>query len=387
MYHILTLNNIAAAGIAEFDAQKYQVSLETAQPDAIIVRSFNLHQYAVPNSVAVIGRAGVGVNTIPIEKMTERGIPVLNTPGANANAVKELVITGMLLACRNICQAWDFARHLEGDDAQLTAHVEKNKKQFAGFELPGKTIAIIGLGSVGVKVANAAVDLDMKVIGYDPAITVRHAWELDSAVMQADSLEEAISHADFVSVHVPLNPHTEHLINAKRIATMKKGVILLNFARDRIVATEALFAALQTKQVRNYVCDFPNNLFQQHPQVICLPHLGASTKEAEENCAIMIAKHIQHYLEQGHIKYSVNFPDIKLPRTEGYRLAVINKNVPKMVAQISQVLSDANINIIDMINKSKGDIAYTLIDVNQKITMHLLKQLMAINGVIRARAI
>lgn len=387
MYHILTLNNIAPKGLNEFDRERYQIGNEINQPDAMLVRSYNLHDYVFPSSVQVVGRAGVGVNTIPIDRLTKAGIPVLNTPGANANAVKELVITGMLLASRNICPAWDYTRQIEGDDAVMSKQVEQYKKQFAGFELPGKTLAVIGLGNIGVAVANAALQLGMKVIGYDPAITVRHAWQLSSNVQQAEYLNESIKQADFITLHVPLNEHTKNLINVQCIQLMKPEAILLNLARNGIVDNQALIDALNQHKIRSYVCDFPTNLLKDHPQVICLPHLGASTKEAEENCAVMIAQQVQDYLEDGHIKHSVNFPEVKMPRTEGARLAIINTNVPNMVAQISKVLSDSNMNIIDMINKSREHIAYNLIDLNTAADENLLTQLKAIEGVIHARMV
>lgn len=387
MFKIQTLNNIAKVGLDEFDSKNYQVTDNADQPDAIVLRSYNMHEMDVPNSVCVVGRAGAGTNNIPIDKMTELGIPVLNTPGANANAVKELVITGMLLACRNICPAWDYARNIEGDDKSLKEQVEKNKKQFSGFELPGKTLGVIGLGNIGVKVANAARYLGMNVIGYDPAMTVKNAWELRSSVQQAEKLEDVFANADFISLHIPLIDATRHLINAQRIKLMKEGVVLLNLARDGIVDNEALAKALESNHVRSYVCDFPINQFKGQPNVIQLPHLGASTKEAEENCAVMIAKQVQEYLEDGHIHNSVNFPSIKMRRTEGYRLAIVNRNVPNMVASISTTISNADINIIDMINKSRNDIAYTLLDINKEVTDNLIKEMMKVEGIIHVRKI
>ena len=386
MFNIQTLNPISAKGLSRFNPRRYNVSSEMKDPDALVVRSFNLHAFTIPSSVQVIGRAGVGVNTIPVQHITEMGIPVLNTPGANANAVKELVITAMLLACRNICHAWQYARALEGDNHSLHQQVEQQKKQFAGFELPGKTVGIIGLGNIGVKVANAALSLGMNVIGYDPAITVRHAWELRANVKRAEHLNELLSVADFITLHVPLIDATRHLINTQRLALLKQGAVLLNFARDAIVDEQALLEALNDK-LHCYVCDFPSQRLKDHNKVICLPHLGASTREAEENCAMMIADQVQHFLEHGHIENAVNFPTIKMPRNQGYRLAVVNANIPNMVAQISLTLSQANINIIDMINKSKDNIAYTLIDANQTIDQTIIDKLKSIDGVIRVRSI
>lgn len=385
MYKVNVLNNIASVGLSRFNVDRYEILHDAKNPDAILVRSFNMHAMDMPTSVDVVGRAGVGTNNIPIQKLTALGIPVLNTPGANANAVKELVITGILLASRNICIAWDYTRHINGDDEALHQQVEKQKKQFAGFELPGKTLGVIGLGKIGVKVANAATQLGMNVIGYDPAITVRNAWELSSDVQQAESMKDVLGHADFISLHVPLNDKTRHLINTEHLKMMQAGVVLLNFARATIVDNQALAAALTKNHVRTYVCDFPSNQFKNNPNVISLPHLGASTKEAEENCAVMIADQIQDYLENGTIRNSVNFPAVKLPRDTGHRIAIANLNVPNMVAQISTILSAAHINIIDMINKSRDDIAYTILDVNAEIGDAILQQIRAIQGVVRAR--
>ncbi len=387
MFRILTLNNISPKGLNRFDREHFHVGDDLQDPDAIICRSYDLHHYEIPESVQIVGRAGAGVNNIPVSKLTELGIPVLNTPGANANAVKELVITGLLLASRNICDAWDFSRRLEGDEETINKVVEKNKKQFSGFELPGKIISVVGLGHIGVQVANAAVALGMTVIGFDPSITVRNAWELSSEVKRADTLEEALMIADFVTLHVPLIPETMDLINLKRLYLMQKNSILLNFAREGIVNNEDLLLALNEGRIHKYICDFPHPHFLKNPKIVCLPHLGASTSEAEENCAIMVADQVQAFLQEGHIVNSVNFPPVKMPRTGGYRLAIVNANVPKMVAQISTILSEQNLNIADMINKSKDQIAYTLIDSDQPISEELISKLKVINGVIRVRAL
>ncbi len=387
MFKIQILNNIATPGLNIFLEKNYKIDNHIASPDGILLRSFNMHDMNVPESVRIIGRAGAGTNNIPINKLTELGIPVLNTPGANANAVKELVIAGMLLACRNICSARDYVQQIEGNDQSLKEQVEKNKKHFSGFELPGKTMGVIGLGNIGVKVANAARYLGMNVIGYDPAMTVKNAWELRSSVQKAEQVEEVFKKSDFISLHIPLVEATKHFISDQQFHLMKKGVILLNLARDGIVDPNALLNALENNEVRSYVCDFPNNQFKNHPKVISLPHLGASTQEAEENCAVMIAQQVRDYLENGHISNSVNFPNIKMSRTEGYRMALVNKNVPNMVAQISTILSNSGINIIDMINKSRNQVAYTLIDINQKVSDDLLKQMMGIDGIIQVRTI
>lgn len=390
MFRVKTLNNISKQGLAQFAKERYQISDDVAEPDAILVRSFDMHNLTLPKSVQVVGRAGAGTNNIPISHFTQQGIPVLNTPGANANAVKELVLASMLLASRNICHAWEYVRQLEIDDAEaLNHHVEQHKKQFVGAELPGKTLGIIGLGNVGVQVANAACHLGMKVVGYDAGITVKNAWQLAPNVEHAEHIDQVLTNSDFISLHVPYNDKTHHLINTAKFALFKKGAILLNFAREGIVDNQALQAALTEQRVHYYICDFPDPLLKNNPRVVSLPHLGASTYEAEENCAVMIAHQLQAYLEEGHIVNSVNFPEVKMPRIKGdsFRLAVINANVPNMLAQISTVLSTASVNIIDMINKSRGDVAYTLVDINTPVTDTLLSQIGAIDGVIRVRRI
>ncbi len=384
MFRILTLNSISDLGLNTFDPQRFNVSDQQNNPQALLVRSFNLHHFDIPKSVELIVRAGAGTNNIPLEKMTERGIPVLNTPGANANAVKELVITGMLLACRNICAAWDYVNHLN-PQSDINTLIEKQKKQFAGFELPGKTLGIIGLGHIGVKVANAACALNMNVIGYDPAMTVQNAWELSATVSKAEHINDVLEHSDFISIHVPLLDATRNLISHEAIAKMHKRAILLNFARNGIVDNKAVIEAIQSKKLARYVCDFPEAAFLAYPEIICLPHLGASTREAEENCAIMAARQIMHYFNSAEITHSVNFPNVHFPKKEGQRIAIVNANIPNMLAQISHTVSHASCNIIDMINKSRGDIAYTLIDVDGAVDATLLKQLAAIDGVIRAK--
>lgn len=384
MYNIQTVNSIDAAGLNQFPADLYQLNNVTI-PDAILVRSASLHAYEFPSSVKVIARAGAGVNNIPISKLTELGIPVLNTPGANANAVKELVLAGMLLACRNLCQAWDYVRHLEGNDEAINLQVEKDKKQFTGFELPGKTLGVIGLGNIGTKVANAARALGMRVIGYDPTITVKQAWALSADVQEVRHLDHLIKEADFISLHVPLLPETRHLINAERLELAKPNVTLLNFAREGIVDNAALQIALDQQKIYAYVCDFPSSLLKDHPRVISLPHLGASTKESEENCARMAVSQVREFLENGNIINSVNFPNIELPFNKGGRLAIANANIPNMVAQISTQISAAQLNIIDLLNKSKDKIAFTLIDVDGEVSKNLLQEIRDIPGVINLR--
>ncbi|HEX9802157.1 MAG TPA: phosphoglycerate dehydrogenase [Gammaproteobacteria bacterium] len=388
MYKILTLNNISAAGLDRLPRDNYEVASEFQHPDAILLRSFKMHGMAIPETLKAVGRAGAGVNNIPVEEMSKRGIVVFNAPGANANAVKELVLAGMLMACRNIPQAWDFARNLEGSDEEINKLTEAGKKNYAGFELPGRTLGVVGLGAIGVRIANAAIALGMKVIGFDPGITVRGAWQLDAAVQQAGNVDELLSKSDFITFHVPLVDSTKNLINAERLKNMKDNVVVLNFARGGIVDDEAMVAALDSGKAYGYVCDFPSNLLKNHPRVITLPHLGASTREAEENCAIMVADQVSDYLENGNVVNSVNFPEVVMPRTEGaFRLAVVNSNVPNMLGQISSDLANAGLNIIDMLNKSRGELAYTLVDVDQAIPDSIIEEIAGIEGVLAVRAI
>lgn len=387
MFKIQTLNNISDIGLERLPRDLYEVSSDMQQPDAILLRSFKMHDMEIPATLRAVGRAGAGVNNIPVDKLSARGIPVFNAPGANANAVKELVIAGMLLACRNICQAWDFARTLKGDDATLNKLVEAGKKDFVGFELPGRTLGVIGLGAIGREVANAALALGMKVVGFDPGITVQGAWKLSSNVQQAANADELVAKADFISLHVPLADATRNLINAQRLQLMKKGVVLLNFAREGIIDVDALNAALNSGQVYAYVCDFPSNLFSDNKRVIALPHLGASTAEAEDNCAVMVAEQVRDFLENGNIHNSVNFPEVMMPRTEGQRIAIANANVPNMVGQISTAMARAGINIIDLINKSRGDYAYTLADIEGKIPDGVVQEIAKIGGVLSVRTL
>jgi D-3-phosphoglycerate dehydrogenase len=388
MFKIQTLNNIAPAGLDQLPHETYVFAPEIQQPDAILVRSQDLHHYTVPGSVKVIGRAGAGVNNIPVDAMTLRGIPVLNTPGANANAVRELVLAGMLLASRNICQAWQYVTQLNDLDPDFEKKIEQDKKQFAGFELQGKTLGLIGLGNIGVKVANAAIHLGMRVIGYDPTITVNRAWELSAAVEQAHNIDDVLMAADFASFHVPLTDETRHMINKSRMQIMKPGIVLLNFARDGIIDNAALIAAMDEKKVFAYINDFPSPELKNHPRAISLPHLGASTREAEENCAVMVVKQMRDFLEQGTITNSVNFPTVEAPYlTGGTRIAIVNANVPNMVAQISTELGHASLNIVSLVNKSRDSIAYTLVDVDGTVDEKLLQNIKQIEGVIQARTI
>lgn len=388
MYKVLTLNNISVAGLERLPRERYEVASEIQHPDAILVRSFDMHDMEIPPSLKAVGRAGAGVNNIPVARMSARGIPVFNAPGANANAVKELVLAGMLLACRNICQAWDFTRQLQGDDEEIDRQTENGKKRFAGFELPGRTLGVIGLGAIGREVANAAVALGMRVIGFDPGITVEGAWRLSSQVQKAGSVDEMLPQVDFLTFHVPLIDATRHMINAERLKRMRKSAILLNFSRKGIVDDEAVVAALDAGQLYAYVCDFPTNLLKNHPRVITLPHLGASTVEAEDNCAVMVAEQIRDYLENGNVRNAVNFPEVVLARAEGtYRLTVVNANVPNMLGQISSDLARAGLNIVDMLNKSRGDLAYTVVDVDKAIPAETITEIGAIDGVLAVRVI
>jgi D-3-phosphoglycerate dehydrogenase len=385
MFKVQTLNNIAVEGLRRLPRERYEVASEIAHPDAILLRSHNMHDMEIPNTVAAVGRAGAGTNNIPCDKLAHRGVPVFNAPGANANAVKELMIAGMLIGARNLCDAADYVKTLKQTGKELKTAVESGKKQFVGFELPGKTLGVIGLGAIGVEVANAALDLGMKVTGYDPAITVRNAWQLSSGVQQEDTLDELFQHADFVTCHVPLIDATRKMVNADRIALMNDGAVLINFARDGIVDDEAAIAALDSGKLHAYVTDFPTPELIAHPKVVALPHLGASTGEAESNCAIMVAEHVKDYLENGNIRFAVNFPEARLPRLDAWRITVANANVPNMVGQISTCIAAAGLNIEDLLNKSIGDLAYTIVDVNAEPTEELLSQIRAIDGVLALR--
>ncbi|MDE2251662.1 MAG: phosphoglycerate dehydrogenase [Gammaproteobacteria bacterium] len=387
-YRILKLNSISVRGLEKLPRERYEVASELNSPHGVLVRSADMHKLPIPASLLAVARAGAGTNNIPVAALSARGIPVFNAPGANANAVKELVLAGLLLAARNICQAWDFARALEGDDAAIDAAVERGKKAFVGFELPGRTLAVVGLGAIGVEVANAAQLLGMRVLGYDPQITVQRAWQLSASVQQALSLDDLFARAEFVTVHVPINSHTRGLVDAARLKLMRPGGVLLNFARAPIVAEADVLAALDSGHLHAYVCDFPTRALRRHPRAITLPHLGASTGEAEENCAVMAAETLRDFLENGNIRNAVNFPEALLPRVPGKtRLAIANNNVPNMVGQISTLLAGANINIADLLNKSRGELAYTLIDTDGGIDEALVERLRRIDGVLSARVV
>lgn len=385
-HRIRTYNAISPLGLGRLPREEFRVGPDVEDPSGILVRSAKLHEEPIADSVLAVARAGAGTNNVPVAELGERGIAVFNTPGANANAVKELVIAGMLLAARNIVPAWDFARSLEGDDATIDTAVEAGKKQFAGFELPGRTLGVIGLGAIGVQVANTALSLGMKVLGYDPQITVERAWQMSSAVEQATSLEDLVARADVLTVHVPLVPATQGLIGTELLAGARPAPVLLNFSRGGIVDEAAVLAALEEGRLRSYVCDFPSAALQENPKVIALPHLGASTAEAEENCAVMAADQLRDYLQNGNIRNSVNFPDAAAPRPSGTtRLAIANANVPNMVGQISTLLAEAGLNIANLVNASRGNLAYTLVDIDGSCPDSVFDSLSAIEGVLRAR--
>ena len=385
MLNVKVLNNISPLGLEKFPKETYEVSTNEENPDAILVRSAKMHEMEIGDKLKAIGRAGAGVNNIPLDKMSDKGVVVFNTPGANANAVKELVISSMLLASRNICQAWDYVNKLPLENLKTT--VEDGKKQYSGSELPGKTLGIVGLGAIGVEIANAASMLGMDVIGYDPSISKKNAWKISSEVEEALSLEELFSKSDFVSIHVPLVEATKNLLNAKRIALLPEGCVVINMSRDGIVDEDQLMKALDSGRVKYYVTDFPIDDKKNHDRVIALPHLGASTSEAEDNCAIMIAKQIKDYLEHGNIVNSVNFPDSKMPRAGEKRLAITHRNIPNMVRQITKEIAEEGANIVDMLNKSRGDYAYTLIDVEKEISKTVIENIKQVEGILKVRAL
>ena len=385
MQNIQVLNNISPLGLEKFPKDSYKVSTSNDNPDAILVRSAKMHDMEIEKSLKAVGRAGAGVNNIPLQKMSDNGVVVFNTPGANANAVKELVISSMLLASRNICQGWRYVNDLPLDN--LKATVEDGKKQYSGSELPGKTLGIVGLGAIGVEIANAASTLGMDVIGYDPSISKKNAWKISSDVEEALSLEALFSRSDFVSFHVPLVDATKNLLDAKRIELLPEGCVVINMSRDGIIDEDELIKSLDNGRVKYYVTDFPIDEKKNHERVIALPHLGASTSEAEDNCAVMIAKQIKEYLENGNIINSVNFPDAKMPRAGSERLAITHRNIPNMVRQITKAIAEEDANIVDMLNKSKGEFAYTLIDVEETISNSIIENIKMVDGILKVRAL
>ncbi len=388
MKKILTLNNISVAGLEKFPRENYEIASEIQHPDGILLRSFKMHDMDIPESLKAVGRAGTGVNNIPVDKMSAVGIPVFNAPGANANAVKELVLAGMLMSARHIGPAWEFAKSQEGSDEEISKAVEAGKKNFGGFELPGKTLGVVGLGAIGRAVAKVAEDLGMHVIGLDPGLTVEGAWMISSSVKQAASFDAMLPEVDFLTFHVPLIDVTRNMLNADRIKLLKKGATILNFARGGIIDDEAMAEGLKSGHIYGYINDFANNILKDVPNVVTLPHLGASTQDAEDNCAIIVSENVREYLENGNIKLSVNFPEINMPKAEGcYRITIANSNVPNMLGQISSILAEAGLNIVDMVNKSKGELAYTIVDVNDAVTTDIVETLKAIEGVLSVRAL
>jgi D-3-phosphoglycerate dehydrogenase len=382
---ILVLNQISPNGLARLPEERYVVGKDLSQPAAVLVRSADMHSLTIPPSVRAIGRAGAGTNNIPVKAMSARGVPVFNAPGANANAVKELVVTGMLLAARNLPAALRFVAGLDPKMADMDRAVEEGKKAFAGFELAGQTLGIVGLGKVGCLVADAAIKLGMNVMGYDPEITVDAAWSLPAQVKKANSVNEVLKGSHFITLHVPLVEATRDLVNADNISQMKPGAVLLNFSREGVVNEGAVLAALTRKQLGYYVCDFPSPTINAHENVIALPHLGASTREAEENCALMVVDQLRDYLEHGNVANSVNFPAVSMGRESAYRVAIANANVPNMLGQISTAMANAGLNIHNMVNKSRGDVAYTLVDVDSAVAESVLANIAAIEGVLAVR--
>jgi D-3-phosphoglycerate dehydrogenase len=387
-FQVLTLNAISPKGLERLPPDRYELGDAISRPDAILVRSADMHGQEIPASVLAVGRAGAGTNNIPVALLTRRGVPVFTAPGANANAVKELVLAGLFLGARHIGPALDFVRSLDLSGEALDAAVEAGKKRFIGHELPGRTLGVIGLGAIGVEVANAAHLLGMHVLGYDPQITVQRAWQLSSGVEQALSLDDLFARSHAVTVHVPLTDDTRGLISARRLGLMPEGGTVLNFARAAIADEAAVVAALRSGRLGAYVCDFPSAATRGVAGVVALPHLGASTSEAEENCAIMVADTVRDFLEHGNIRHSVNFPEAALPRVpETSRIAIANSNVPNMVGQISTRLAQAGLNIADLLNKSKGEVAYTLIDIDGSVPVGLVEGIASIPGVLGARTV
>lgn len=387
MFKVQLLNKISPVGLEKFDAQLYSCGESVENPDAIMVRSASMHDMELPASVKAIARAGAGVNNIPCDKCAENGIVVFNTPGANANAVKELVLLGLLISSRKVADSMEWVKTLAGKGSEVSKLVEKGKSQFVGPEISGKTLGIIGLGAIGVLVANAATALGMTVYGYDPYISVDAAWGLSSEVKHAASLKEIYEKSDYITIHVPCNAETKGMINAESIATMKNGVRILNFARGELVDAEDIVAALDVKKVSCYVTDFPTDKQITTPGVVAFPHLGASTPESEDNCAKMAAKELRTYLETGNIVNSVNLPNASMPRSGKTRVCVIHKNIPAMLSKISASFSDAGVNIENMLNQSKKDVAYTMIDTDGEVTTDILNALKALEGVIKIRVI
>lgn len=386
MYRILTLNKIDPQGLGHFPEQDYAVGNDIQNPDAIVLRSFNMHNMELPASLKAVARAGAGVNNIPIDLCTEKGIVVFNTPGANANGVKELVIAGLLMASRDITGGIEWAKTLIGQGDQVPALIEKGKSNFGGYEIQGKTLLVIGLGAIGVLVANAAQQLGMDVVGFDPYLGVSQALKLSNKIQVARSLETAMANADFISLNIPLTPDTKNYICREKMGQMKKGVKILNFSRGGLVNDDDLGEALESGQVARYVTDFPDENVLKMKNAICIPHLGASTEESETNCAIMAVDQLREYFENGNIINSVNFPQVDLERSGGMRVVVANRNVPHMVSQITNILGNERANILNMVNKNRNNVAYNIIDIDQKeLGEEVKKKLLAVDGVFMVR--
>jgi D-3-phosphoglycerate dehydrogenase len=388
MRNIRTYNAISPKGLSRFPSDQYAVTTDCPNPEGYVLRSHKLHSEDIPDSLVAVARAGAGVNNIPVANYTEKGIVVFNTPGANANAVKELIIAALLLASRDIYGGMNYVQQLQMDDsAEMNKLLEKEKKRFAGSEVMGKTLGIVGLGAIGSMVANLALDLGMDVIGYDPALSVEAAWQLSSRVQRMDSLERLLTQADFVTLHVPAIPATKHLINSKKLSIMKNTAKVINFAREEIVNTEDMVTALESGGIAGYISDFPAPELLGHNNVLLMPHIGASTKEAEENCAVMAANQLIDFLENGNIHNSVNFPSTKMARNGSARLTFSNNNVPKILGTVLSTLADFEFNVVDMVNKSRNDVAYNIIDVEGSLTEEIVTTVAQIEGVIRARMV
>ena len=389
MYKIRTYNAISSKGLSRFPTDTYQVSGDISDADGVLLRSQKLHDEVLPESVVAVARAGAGINNIPLADYTEKGIVVFNTPGANANAVKELIVAALLMGSRDIYGGMNYVQSLTEmtDSAEMGKLLEKEKKRFAGGEVQGKTLGVVGLGAIGSMIANLALDLGMNVIGYDPAISVEAAWQLSSSVERMENLEALLARADFITLHVPAIPATKHLINSKTLAGMKSTAKILNFAREEIVSTEDMIAALDKGTVAGYITDFPTPDLLGRNDVLLMPHIGASTEEAEENCAVMAANQLMDFLENGNIRNSVNYPQIKMSRNGGTRITFTNKNVPKILGSVLSVLADANLNVVDMVNKSREDIAYNIIDVEGNIDDSIKSSIAGVDGVVSVRII
>lgn len=387
VYRILTLNPISAQGLGRLPADRYTVGKTVDEPDAILVRSHDMHAMTIPASVKAVGRAGAGTNNIPVEGLSKRGVVVFNAPGANANAVKELVLTALLIGARNVVPALRYVEGLDRSAPDLEARIEEGKRQFAGVELPQRTLGVVGLGAIGGLVADVAIKLGMKVVGFDPEITVDAAWRLPASVRKAHSIDEVMKAADFVTLHVPLLPVTRHLVDARRLALARPGMMLLNFSRDAIVDEDAVIASLRERRLKSYLTDFPSAKLIGEPGVVALPHLGASTAEAEDNSAAMVVDQLREFLEHGTIANAVNFPNVEMEREAPHRVAIANANVPNMLGQISSTMAQAGLNIHNMVNKSRGEMAYTLVDTDSPVRDATIRAIAAIGGVLAVRTI